>query len=386
MTSSRKNIRVVHLTTVHSPDDMRIYYKEVCALYAAGYDVHLLATNNGPAPKGPAPFHLIPVSGGRLQRLMVTQWAALRALLKLKPDVVHFHDAELIPLALVARALGKLVIYDVHENLSKDVLSKPYMSPALRPIVAFCVNLMEKIATRFFTHSVAATPGIAVNFPPNKVTVINNFPFLSGDQPITLSDYRARKVACVYAGALTRVRGLYEVLEALRDLPADLPGGLELAGGFAMQSFKAELEAHPSWPLVHFHGRLEPKSVGALYARVRVGLVTLYPEPNHIDSQPVKLFEYMAAGIPMIASNIPLWKNWVDEYSCGLCVDPRDPAQIRAALIYLLENPERAFEMGMNGWRAARENFSWKPEAARLVRLYDELTGVSKKPLSEPHP
>jgi glycosyltransferase involved in cell wall biosynthesis len=104
------------------------------------------------------------------------------------------------------------------------------------------------------------------------------------------------------------------------------------------------------------------------------GLVCFLPAPNHVEAGPNKLFEYMAAGLPVIASDFPAWRPIVEGNDCGLCVDPADPAAIARAILYLAENPGRRAEMGANGRRAVMERYNWEAEGRRLIAAYERLT------------
>ena len=120
-------------------------------------------------------------------------------------------------------------------------------------------------------------------------------------------------------------------------------------------------------------GHLDRDGIGRLLAASRAGLVTLHPTVNHLDALPVKMFEYMAAGIPVIASDFPLWRGIVDGAGCGLCVDPRDPAAIAAAIDYLAGHPEIARRMGENGRAAVHARYNWRTESTKLIAFYAQL-------------
>ncbi|MBD3768073.1 MAG: glycosyltransferase, partial [Gammaproteobacteria bacterium] len=105
------------------------------------------------------------------------------------------------------------------------------------------------------------------------------------------------------------------------------------------------------------------------------GLVTFLPAPNHIDAQPNKMFEYMSAGLPIITSIFPLWREIVEGNQCGLCVDPLDPQAIGEAIQYLIDNPVEAEQMGKNGRQAVEQKYNWTIEEQKLLDLYAGLTG-----------
>ncbi len=95
--------------------------------------------------------------------------------------------------------------------------------------------------------------------------------------------------------------------------------------------------------------------------------------PNHVDAQPNKMFEYMSAGIPVIASDFPLWREIIEGCGCGICVDPLDPKKIAEAIDYLVDNPEIARRMGENGRKAVYDRYNWDVEEKKLLALYDSL-------------
>jgi glycosyltransferase involved in cell wall biosynthesis len=81
----------------------------------------------------------------------------------------------------------------------------------------------------------------------------------------------------------------------------------------------------------------------------------------------------MSAGVPVIASDFPLWREILLPRDCGICVDPEDPAAIAQAIDDLVSNPERAAEMGRNGQAAVRDEYNWANEEGKLLRLYEDM-------------
>jgi glycosyltransferase involved in cell wall biosynthesis len=110
-----------------------------------------------------------------------------------------------------------------------------------------------------------------------------------------------------------------------------------------------------------------------ILSRSKIGMVTLHPTQAYLESLPIKMFEYMAAGIPVIASDFPLWRSIIDKYKCGICVDPQNVEKISETIKYLLSNDAIASEMGKNGQKAANEFYSWTTEANKLVEFYTKL-------------
>ncbi|NNC75627.1 MAG: glycosyltransferase, partial [Acidimicrobiia bacterium] len=105
----------------------------------------------------------------------------------------------------------------------------------------------------------------------------------------------------------------------------------------------------------------------------RVGVVVLHPLPNYIPALPIKMYEYMAAGIPVVASSGTLWGDTIKELRCGLVVDPLDPQAIADAIDSLLADATTAAAMGARGRAAVEKDFSWEAQGAELVGLYERI-------------
>jgi glycosyltransferase involved in cell wall biosynthesis len=126
---------------------------------------------------------------------------------------------------------------------------------------------------------------------------------------------------------------------------------------------------------VQIPGPIPHEKVFDVLVRSHIGLAVLHPDPNYVDSLPTKLFEYMAAGLPVVASNFPLWKEIVEGNRCGITVDPLDPKAIAQAIEYLLTHPEEARRMGENGRRAVEEKYNWEREKEKFAQT---LQGVAE--------
>lgn len=125
--------------------------------------------------------------------------------------------------------------------------------------------------------------------------------------------------------------------------------------------------------MIKFLGRLSRQGVNELYKDSRAGIVIYQPEPNHMKAQPIKMFEFMAAGLPVVASNFPLWKRIIDDSGCGICVDPQDKFEVRKACKNLVANTELCNTMGVAGRKAVEEKYNWDIEENKLLCLYKSL-------------
>jgi glycosyltransferase involved in cell wall biosynthesis len=154
-------------------------------------------------------------------------------------------------------------------------------------------------------------------------------------------------------------------------LSEGLSATLELAG--PGNCGKKELSHLPGWERVHHYGVLDQPSTFRLLHGVRAGLVLFHPEPNHVEAMPQKIFEYMGAGLPIIASDFTLWRRNLGDVGCGIFVTPLDPQSIAEAIEYVLTHPREAEAMGRRGQAAVLERYNWETQADKLVNLYSEI-------------
>lgn len=368
--------RVCHLSSAHRGLDVRIFHKECLSLAASGYDTHLVIVAGkkeiATARTLGVTIHALHAPAGRFSRMVQQAWRCYAIGRSLDADIYHFHDAELIPYGIWLALSGKKVIYDVHEDVPQDILTKDWIAPWVRKTVSGALSALEYLSARFFFSVAAATPFIAQRF--KKITPrtvdINNYPIL-GELSTGGVDWSVKQNQVCYVGGIGRMRGILEVVQAMG--LAGSGAQLQLVGAFSEPAVEAQAHANAGWQQVDALGSLGRKDVAQVLARAVGGLVTFLPAPNHIDAQPNKMFEYMSAGVPVIASHFPLWREIVEGNDCGLCVDPLDPAAIARAIDYLVTHPKEAERMGRNGQRAVQEKYNWGMEEAKLLQLYAGL-------------
>jgi len=369
--SFETNMKVVHLTSVHPPFDVRIFHKECRTLAQAGHDVVLIACHDRDETVDGVRIHATRRPKSRLERMTRTTWQILRAALDEKADIYHFHDPELIPAALFLKYSGYKVIYDIHEDLPQQILVKSWMPHWIRKPVASAMKFTEAFSARRFDALCVPAVSFLEKFRKlnRNTALVRNFvtsEFAAPDQ---------RKINprhLLHAGGLSDQRGLTNMLNVLGRLPNDVK--LLLAGPFANAQAAQQAKTHPYWNRVEYFGVLSHSELRKLYQKAAVGLILYNNVGQYGGSTAVKLYEFMLWEIPVVMPDFGDWPMFNREHNCGVCVDVTNPAEASRTIHALLDDPEWARELGRRGRAAALQNFVWEAEARTLVSLYESLS------------
>lgn len=370
---NKRGRRICHITTVHPRYDTRIFVKECVSLAKQGYDVHLIvADGKGDETKDGVKIHDIGKPASRIARLLFYSRKIRLKAQQLDADLYHFHDPELLRVGAKLKRGKKNVVYDTHEDVPRQMLTKAYLPKPIWKIVSFLFEQYEIRVSKKLSGVVAATPFIRdrfLKFQP-RVTEVQNFPFLKEFNHTPEGDISESEKGVCYVGAITKVRGIFSIVEALSYVDGVV---LFLGGWFESEDLRQEVMKTPGWDRVKELGFLSREQVSATMKNSIAGLVVLQPTINYLDSIPVKMFEYMAAGIPVIASDFPYWRKLLDGVDCALFVDPNDPREIAEAIQWIISNPEQAKAMGELGKKAVQEKYNWQHEEQKLLKIYKEI-------------
>lgn len=364
--------KICIMTTAHEALDVRIFYKECKSLYEAGYRVYLIAGNEKDESMDGINIISLHPGGGRIYRFLFKGWAALYKALKLNADVYHFHDPDLIPAGLLLKLLRKKVVYDVHEDVPKDILSKEWIgSLCIRRIISFLFCKLLKFSSLFFNSIIAATPSISKRFPENKTIVLRNVPHSSFMDSIKPEPVNKIVPSVIYAGGLTSIRGIKEIIEAV----GLLDGAVELwlLGWWEDPGYERECKSLNGWKHVRYFGAKSLEQTYAIMKRSDIGIINFLPIPNSVESLPNKAFEYLTCRLPVIMSDFPYWKLLFE--SCSAFANPVDPADIAGKIKSLVENPELRTKLIHEGRRLIENDYSWESESKKLIELYKSLMG-----------
>jgi glycosyltransferase involved in cell wall biosynthesis len=375
-------IRVCHFSSVHKAYDTRILLKECTTLASNGYEVHLVAQAEKSEVLNGVKIHALPAPrGGRLARVCFFTWKTFWRARKTGAHIYHFHDPELIPFGFLLKLMGKTVIFDVHENIARQIKVKHYLP--LRHLVSKAYGIIDWLSARSF-HLILAEESYRTIYQKftSDFEVIMNMPDTQFLRPFrTLERPTNEEIQLFYVGGVTFERGIETVVKALLELrDSGILVRFHCVGPFEPSTMErilkidrfAEVESQ-----IHFYG---PERLDLALERSRVchiGISILMPIENYLESYSTKIFEYMAIGLPVITSNFPLYKNVVEKHKCGLCVNPIDPSELAKAIQEICESNEVNRAMAANGVQAAEKYYNWSHEADKMLSYYRGVLGKS---------
>ncbi len=362
-------IKICHITTKHAAFDTRIFQKE-CKALKSYYEVILLAAN---AQEGL--IDGIKVLGFKYE--LNNNLQNLIRIFKLarqqQASVYHIHDPELLPLLWILKKMGKNVVYDVHEDYRSSMLE--HNQPAMYRNI---FNYFDNWAARNAALILAESSYISIYQGKAKhLCVVENFCDINALKPFLVQD-RSECRNIVYVGTIHRNRGALLMVELIYLLQKKgLRLSLDLVGKITDPGLMATIEALPYYQQIrnqlNWHGPLPQSDSYRIAQKSFVGLCMLMPTPNHSESYPTKLFEYMAVGLPIIATNISLYKAVVERRECGICVPFEEPEQLADAVQKIYEDKVLQSQYSANGPGAVAMNYNWEREKNILIDFYRKL-------------
>ena len=373
--------RVCHFSSAHAPNDTRIFHKQCASLSREGYDVALVvkakdSQSVGTTVEKGVKVIQVPVdSSSRLKRMIFGAKAVYQKALEVDADIYEFHDPELLPYGLKLARKGKKVIFDSHEDYPTQIMEKEWIPSVLR-------RLISSVYRAYETHVVKNLD--AVLFPCTKnginifegrakqTVIISNAVMLEemlSPDAASGGQRDGRTICCT--GSLTYQRGITHLIRA-----AHLAGvRLILAGKYSSDEYQQELEQMPEYECVDYRGYLGREELAQVYASSSIGMSTILNvgQYSSLDNFPTKVYEYMAAGLPVIISDYPFMRRSVQQDQFGVAVDPADSEAIAAAIRKILADPNQAQLMGERGRQAVVQKYNWGIEEQKLFALYRSL-------------
>lgn len=365
---------IIHFTTVHRRADTRIRYKEATTLAELYPSRVALYVQDGLGNEVDDSGLLIVDTGrrptSRIWRMFLGTLRMYKAVLKANPTISHFHDPELIPAGLLLHWAGIKVIYDIHEDVPKQILTKTYIKPAwLRVWLAKIIEVIEAYSVKRFAMAVPAVPSIANRFPEEKTCVIRNVPKLE-----LLTVYKniqkpTDRFVISYAGSLNQARGIEDLVSAMDLLPDGFE--LQLLGPWHQSTLQKRCEQHAGWRYCKYLGQVPHSEVGKYIQQAHLGVQLVHDVANYRGGLATKVFEYLALGIPTLMSDTAERRETYG--SLTLYAKPADPEAIAAKILDIRDNYHAFVKIVDDQHAHILKNYSWDAEACKLKLLYDEL-------------
>lgn len=365
-------MKIVHITSAHGRFDTRIFHKMCVSAYEAGHEVSLVvADGKGYEVVKGVKIYDVGSSARRSARILLSAFKAILLANKLSADVFQFHDPELLIYLRFIRRDVK-VIFDFHEDVRAQIKRKNYITKNLRTLISFFYGVVEKLMMPRIDGVITATEQISQNYSALKPTqFVANYPIWREFSQIKREYKHKDTYNIVYVGGLTPQRGLTELIDSLELVENKVE--LHICGSFISEEFKSHLVSRPGWRFVCYHGQVDRTTVIGVLENADVGMVTLLPDPSYELALPVKMFEYFAAGLPVISSNFKLWSNILKENGAGVVVDPTDPSSVASGINELLSSRDRRELLGRNASIAVRTKYLWSIEYQKLNHFYNKI-------------
>jgi glycosyltransferase involved in cell wall biosynthesis len=375
---------VCMITTAHSPLDNRIFYKEAVSLKKAGYEISVIGHTRLKAKKNEIGIDVIGLEKGSGLKSNPILWMDLaREALKIDADIYHCHEPESYLVALYLKIFhGKKIVYDVHEYYV-DVIGQA--SLPMKFFLSFMLYLVEPLFCRYADAIITADDGIAKRYKKfNKnVVVVFNFPtvdvFKCAESSMEKNRYAGRFVL-IYVGGLSEERGILELIKAAHLASKTHPElKLVIIGEFRPTSFGdmciEYVRIHRLEDSVEFLGYVPHKDIPQYINASNVGTALFHATRRFIKTAyPIKLFEYMICGKPVLVSDLPAIRKIIEESKCGLLADSTDIVKVAESIEFMIEHPRETKAMGDSGRMAVQTKYNWSNMEKILLKIYKKIS------------
>ncbi|TVQ80656.1 MAG: glycosyltransferase [Bradymonadales bacterium] len=367
---AQRKENIVQLTSAHPALDNRIFFKECVSLARSGYDVTLIAPHTKNEVVQGVRIIKLPVFKNRLVRWLTNPLLVFFKAIRQRARLYHFHDPELIPVGLALRLFGKVVVYDIHEDYVSSIQQKEYLPKSIARMTAPIFGCLEQLAANSF-QQIIAEKYYSRRFP-HSIEVLN-YPKIDKLPPPATS-HEGDSPRFIYTGNVTVNRGALihaNIVNLLPTAEVHFVGHCTHGLVARMQAIAGQNRSR-----LFFHGvdRYLPFSeIESFYqAGAWTAGLAIFPDVAHYrEKELTKFFEYMAYGLPIIASNFLVWRRLIEGHSSGICIDPADTKAIVAAL-HQVSLPQQASTMGKCG-REAVGNYLWQGQEEKLLGFYRSL-------------
>lgn len=379
MVETRKRLVVCLMTTAQPSNDVRLFYRESVSLAKAGFEVHVVIPSEASGIREGVRVHATKRLRPRFLRMVLAPWIAAYRALRIRADIYHLHDPELLPVAFALRWLArKRVVFDVRESVRRQIFGKEWLPAWSRKAVSFLYGILERVCLKGCAIVVANDRSLE-DFP--KSYLVRNFPDVS-DEMIRAAwpmEKRLQDPMLLYVGGVWETRGAIAYVELenwLRQRGHNCK--LKIVGYYDPhfgEILRRKIRSYQLEDWIEIPGRLDYPECVDLMRQAVLGLAVLTPTPNYTFCLSGKILEYMMCGTPVLCSNFDHWRPYVN--GAGMAVNPENIEEVCRTCEQMLQNREMLEEMGRKGMQAVRLRYNWASEFGELVRCYEELMGES---------
>lgn len=370
----KNEIKICHLTSAHSALDDRIFLKECVSLAKVNFDVYIVAPNSEEQYINGVHIISFPFRKNRLKRFIFLSRFILKMALKINADIYHLHDPDLLACGYYLKKKGKVVIFDSHEDVPKQILSKDWIFKPFRLLISNLYREYEKKILSKFDGLITVNESIATRLLKinSNTIIITNYPLLTETNLFKVNLFTKENAIC-FGGNIKKEYMHHLILDAI----SEMKGVKYYLAGNVSQDYFNVLKNRAGWMNVEYLGFLGRVQLFEMYSKSMIGIAVHDYTPNVGGKEGslgfIKNFEFMMAGLPVICTDFNVWKEIIEKEKCGICVNPTDKDEIKNAIQYLLTNPEVACWMGENGRKAVENRYNWETQVPILIDFYNNL-------------
>ena len=367
-------IKVCHIISGYYRNDPRIFQRQCKSLVNGGFEVCILTNDGQPNEviEGIKVYATDKYWKNRIKVLLFSKSQFLKKAIEVNADIYQLHSPELLSLGLTLKKLGKIVIYDSHEDLPSHILEKEWLPVIVRKPISIFINFYMNRVLKSYNEIISPHHHVVekLELINANTTLITNFAKVGSLINYDLSHYLNRENSICYSGTVYLSSNQEFIIEAISNI-----NNLKYQiVGFIDENYKEQLSERKGFEKLQFLGRIPWAELNDFYSKSLIGMVIMdyklnlgYKRGTYAVN---KIFEYMEAGLPIICTDYDLWKEIIDKYDCGICVEPNNAKQIEEAIQFLISNKEKAYQMGQNGRKAVLLEYNWSTQEKEYLRIF----------------
>lgn len=289
---------------------------------------------------------------------------------KIDADIYQISEPELVFLGVLLKLKKKFIIYNMRENYISLINLKKYIPIFFKKSVSFIYKLITKQCLLKYDHVFSVTEDIdneVRKWGVLSTSVVKNFPTLDFfNNKISFEEYIKRDNIICYFGTVYRISNQDNIIKAINDID-----NLKywIAGRFEDSSYKTKISKENK---VIITGEFDKEMLDFILKSSTISNVlrdfSQTGTPNGSFGI-IKMFESMAASLPIICSNVKINEEIIQKYNCGICVDINNVNSIKNAINFLINNKQEAYLMGQNGRKAIDLEYNWEKESLKYLNI-----------------